>query len=79
MDKTLFLSNKRAPKCWTEAAYLGAANSDVFASGGDAYSTESITTYIDDSGVPDLGNRRWLLNPSLTQVVPGLSSSGLDE
>ena len=67
------LTEKVAPKCWTEAAKLGAANSNIFASGGAACSAESITAYMDDSAVPDLGHRRWVINPSLTQVVPGLA------
>lgn len=67
------LTNKSAPKCWTHAAEIGAANSNIFASGGAACSAESITAYMDDSAVPDLGHRRWVINPSLTQVVSGVA------
>lgn len=60
-------------ECWTEAAKTGAAKSNIYWTSGAACSTNSITSYIDDSKTDSLGHRRWILNPPLSQVVSGVA------
>ena len=78
MDKNNVFSHKlndETLKCWTKAAQTGAANSNIYWSSGPACSTNSITSYIDDSNTDSLGHRRWILNPPLNQVVSGVAGS----
>lgn len=58
--------------CYSDAAKVGAASSNIYLSSGPACSTQSIDAYIRDTGVPTLGHRRWILYPHLHECASGL-------
>lgn len=60
-------------KCWSSAAQDGARFSNLCYFSDEASSAQSIQVYMEDTGVPSLGHRRWVLNPPLSQVVTGAS------
>lgn len=60
-------------ECWSENGQTGAANSNIYWTSGEACSTDSISSYIDDSKVDSLGHRRWILNPPYAYVASGVA------
>jgi hypothetical protein len=53
-------------QCYTANAYNGASHSNIAWSSAALTSANSITMYMDDSGVDSLGHRRWILNYGTT-------------
>lgn len=54
--------------CYSEEGVAGAATSNLFLGISGAY---AMVGYVDDAGVPSLGHRRWLLDPSASQFGTG--------
>ena len=59
--------NADAP-CFTEAGAQGAGSSNLAGGAGVA---ESVDLYVGDRGVPSLGHRRWVLNPTARETAFG--------
>lgn len=59
--------------CWTMAGYTGASSSNLAL--GTRSPGGAIDLYMDDSGVPSLGHRRWILNGPLGRVGIGFAGN----
>jgi uncharacterized protein YkwD len=58
--------------CWTSEGASGASRSNLFLGRSGA---AAMVGYVDDSGVPSLGHRFWLLNPLATTFGTGSTGS----
>jgi hypothetical protein len=59
--------------CWSMEGYQGARTSNLAL--GVRSPAEAIDLYMDDSGVPSLGHRRWVLNGPLGRVGIGFAGN----
>ncbi|KAK8857696.1 hypothetical protein M9Y10_016104 [Tritrichomonas musculus] len=69
---THYFSN-HSLECWSETAYTGGEFSNIFEASDEACTTISIPVYMQDTVVPSLGHRRWVINPPLQEVVSGVA------
>lgn len=70
MDKNDILDHRllnTSLKCWTYEAQQGAMFSNLLKINNNACSTDAVTKFIEDINNPTLNNRRWLLNPPLSE------------
>lgn len=54
--------------CWTQAGFDSAGKSNLFLGVTGA---EAVAGYMDDTGVPSLGHRRWIIYPPQIQIGTG--------
>jgi hypothetical protein len=59
--------------CWSMEGFQGARTSNLAIGVGSA--AQAIDLYMDDSGVPSLGHRRWVLNGPLGRVGIGFAGN----
>ena len=57
--------------CWNATAADAAGHSNLAIWGGSRSAAFAIDLYMDDSGVPSVGHRSWVLNPSGTVIGSG--------
>ncbi len=58
--------------CYSDEGADGAGQSNIAVGSGSVLPEDFITLWADDKGVPNLGHRRWLLDPFLPDVALGL-------
>lgn len=69
----MFMHNLDSAKlCLSESAKIGARSSNIFQDSRATCAYKSIQTYIDDESSMDLGHRRWILYPKLSEVAVGV-------
>ena len=59
-------------KCYTSGGATAASSSNLYG-GYQACAVDSITAYMDDTGVDSLGHRRWLMLPLLSELAVGVN------
>ena len=60
-------------KCYTSGGATAASSSNIYWYSGTACAADSISCYMDDTGVDSLGHRRWLMLPSLSELAIGVN------